>query len=485
MPAYSTSPLWGPLGIGAFMFMLFGLFFLMLWWRGRDAGMAEIGSSVLLVAAFFGAETLGLVRRPTAVYGPVWVSTLLETASILMSVGLARYIDALNWRRHRLLWLAVAPQAGLIAAGFAGIEIPRTNGNVLLMSSQPLMAAMVWRAARREPGAGHRLVAASLLLLPAAVFSVPMLGVDLVYARYAGVPARLTFYVTLMVVATHRRRRQLEAEVERRREAEKALAQANTLLEQRIGERTAHLRDMLAGLEGFNQQVSHDLRGPIGGIEELARAARQALRAGRREEFERMLAQIEQQAGRSAQLVAALLELARVGHAPLQRRTLALDALAEDAVQALRVQRTDATRPAVVIHPMPAVEGDADLLRTALLNLLDNACKFAAGGGSPRIEVGGRRRDGGLAVFVRDHGPGFEPADAATLFQPFTRLDGGVEGHGIGLSIVRRIVERHGGRVWAEAWPGQGACFWFTLPLAPSPAATPDAARHAVAHTAG
>ena len=99
------------------------------------------------------------------------------------------------------------------------------------------------------------------------------------------------------------------------------------------------------------------------------------------------------------------------------------------------------------------------------VNLIGNALKFSAGVPDPRVEVSARRARGEWLVTVADNGPGFDPAQGERLFQPFARLHGAVEGSGLGLSIVRRIVERHGGRVWAEARPGAGASFGFALPV--------------------
>jgi signal transduction histidine kinase len=115
-----------------------------------------------------------------------------------------------------------------------------------------------------------------------------------------------------------------------------------------------------------------------------------------------------------------------------------------------------------------AVEADGGLLRIVLDNLLGNAWKFTSKTAEPRIAFGAERRDGSEVFFVRDNGAGFDMAYADKLFAPFRRLHGEAEfqGTGIGLATVRRIVERHGGRVWAEGAPGRGASVFFTLPSA-------------------
>jgi signal transduction histidine kinase len=119
----------------------------------------------------------------------------------------------------------------------------------------------------------------------------------------------------------------------------------------------------------------------------------------------------------------------------------------------------------VAVAPLPVVQADPVLVRQVYANLIGNAVKFARGAAAPHIEVGAQAGgDGAPVLFVRDNGVGFDTEQAQRLFQPFQRLHGSrFPGHGVGLSIVRRVVERHGGRIWAESRPGQGATFYFTL----------------------
>jgi len=119
--------------------------------------------------------------------------------------------------------------------------------------------------------------------------------------------------------------------------------------------------------------------------------------------------------------------------------------------------------------PLPVVRGDAGLLRQVYVNLIDNARKFTRHRETPRIEVGALSQHGERVFYVRDNGVGFDADGASRLFEPFRRLHGGrFTGHGVGLSIVKRIVERHGGRIWADARLGEGATFMFTLGPQPS-----------------
>jgi signal transduction histidine kinase len=201
------------------------------------------------------------------------------------------------------------------------------------------------------------------------------------------------------------------------------------------------------------------LRGPLGGIAGLAGIARAKLAEGRPQDAEPMLAAIERQADDSVAMVAALLELARAGAAQPQRARVDTTALAGEVVAALEAAGKTASTE-VVVQPLPAAQADPELLRQVFVNLVGNACKFVRGRGAARVEVGHATTSRGQAYFVRDNGIGFAPADAARLFRPFERLNGQrFEGAGVGLSIVKRIIDHHGGRVWAEGAPDAGATF--------------------------
>ncbi len=222
---------------------------------------------------------------------------------------------------------------------------------------------------------------------------------------------------------------------------------------------------MIAGLESFNRQVSHDLRGPLGGIGGLAQLADEALRRGDTAAAQRVLTPIAQQAAESTRLVDALLMLARSGEAALHKAPLDLARLTQDVTRSLQQAAATERAPAVEIGALPVVEADEALLRAVMTNLIGNALKFSASRPDGKVRISAERVDGMITVTVADNGVGLDPGAAASLFQPFTRLHGAkFAGTGIGLTIVRRIVERHGGRVWATGQPGAGATFSFTLP---------------------
>jgi two-component system NtrC family sensor kinase len=218
-------------------------------------------------------------------------------------------------------------------------------------------------------------------------------------------------------------------------------------------------------LEAFSYSVSHDLRARVRAIEGFARAlgedAGDRLAASDRVHLTRVMAST----GRMSDLIDALLELSHSSRAALARTTVDLSAIASSVLDELHHREPDRTVD-VAITPGLQVDADEKLLRILLDNVLGNAWKFTSRRDHGHIEVSGVRDQGDQIFLVRDNGAGFDGAYAARLFAPFQRLHSPAEfkGTGIGLATVHRIVERHGGRIWAESSLGEGATFYFTLP---------------------
>jgi signal transduction histidine kinase len=245
----------------------------------------------------------------------------------------------------------------------------------------------------------------------------------------------------------------------RRARAEEALRDANR-----------ELRRANEELEAFNYSISHDLRSPLtgaGGFAELLLAQyADALPAEARES----LRHIRDSTRRMARLVEDLLTFSRLGRQPLRREVVSMAELVRGCLAELRGEAAG-RRVELRLAELPGCEGDAALLRQVWLNLLSNALKYTRGRDPAVVEVGCRAAGGGGAAvyFVRDNGAGFDMAQAGRLFGAFQRLHPAEEfaGTGVGLTIVRRVVERHGGRAWAEAEPGKGARFSFTVGVGP------------------
>jgi signal transduction histidine kinase len=217
-------------------------------------------------------------------------------------------------------------------------------------------------------------------------------------------------------------------------------------------------------LELFSARVAHDLRGPLHNVQGFAHLLQEHAAGALDDEAQGYLGQILRTVEQADRLIGKLLDLSRLGRAELQRCEVELDSLARSIAGELLTRRP-AQRVVLLIEPGLRARCDAALVCVLLANLLDNAIKFGGARDPLHLEVGSVLCDGELALFVRDDGPGFDAAAAGELFNPFVRLDTsrGVEGTGLGLATARRIVERHGGRLWVESAPGQGATFFFTL----------------------
>jgi signal transduction histidine kinase len=229
-------------------------------------------------------------------------------------------------------------------------------------------------------------------------------------------------------------------------------------MERRVQERTAELKRLNAEAEGFSYTIAHDLRSPLRGIISTSRIL---LEDHEHELSCEAVSKLQRQAvaaGRMATLIDDLLRLSRLSREEMSLTEFDFSALAREVVADLSKDHETNT---CKFEIQPGIKAFADpiLIRLALLNLMQNACKFSPEGGTVRVGF-----DNGT-YFVTDEGIGFSPAYAAKIFQPFERLvsEETYPGTGIGLANVKRIIERHGGRVWAESEPGHGAKFFFEL----------------------
>jgi PAS domain S-box-containing protein len=254
----------------------------------------------------------------------------------------------------------------------------------------------------------------------------------------------------------------------KRLQADMEIRNLNATLEERVQQRTAQLKSANEELESFCYSVSHDLRSPLSAVDGFASLLEQSVEAlpePMAQKGQHYLRRVRAGVVQMGELIDALLSLARLARAPLRHDRVDLSALANEVLNTCRERDPSRVLEAQVQAGLIAT-GDQRLLRQVLDNLLGNAWKFSAGEPVTRIEFGSETdANGDLIYTVRDNGAGFNMAYAQKLFGPFQRLHSPseFEGTGIGLAFVQRIILRHGGRIWGESAPGQGATFRFTL----------------------
>ena len=249
-------------------------------------------------------------------------------------------------------------------------------------------------------------------------------------------------------------------DVTERKRAEEEIEVLNTDLAARASELEAANRE----LETFSYSVSHDLRKPLTIINGYCQVIQELCSENLGDQCRGYLQEIHDGTWRMNHLIDALLNFSCLTRSELHRESVDLSAVAREVASELTV--TDPERRITFrIADGVTADGDANLLRVVLENLLGNAWKYTGARTEAVIEFGATDVNGRPTCFVRDNGPGFAMEDAEKLFNPFQRLPGTEEfrGHGIGLATVARIINRHGGRVWAEGEPDAGATFYFTL----------------------
>ncbi len=238
----------------------------------------------------------------------------------------------------------------------------------------------------------------------------------------------------------------------------------NDELEQRVKERTGQLEASNRELEAFCYSVSHDLRAPLRGIDGWSLALLEDYHDKLDEKGCQYLQRVRADTQRMGRLIDDLLRLSRVARGPIEQGPVDLTAIAQSVAARLREAEPE-RRVEFAVQPGLRAQGDARLMDVVLSNLLGNAWKFSRGRPLARVEFGRIETDGRPAFFVRDNGVGFDMIYAQKLFGAFQRMHKASEfpGTGIGLATVQRVIQRHGGRVWAEAQVDRGATFYFTL----------------------
>ncbi|MDP1683620.1 ATP-binding protein [Hydrogenophaga sp.] len=460
--------------LSALMLGGIGLIFL-LSWAGREQGPSAwlagslIGLGVaqaVSVTLSYSGDFLGPVQRLMA------SAAIVVPTSAALFVGLRAYFlpqSRSPWRLFLQIMVGGLALSLLILGATGGWPFA---GGVTVSVMGAMAAVWLLHLWRQRRWWGPLVLAGSMALIPAALLLSLFLGLSLdEYRQLSTYP--VTFVcIELILLILIRDAQVLNQELKVRREAETALRLLAESLEDEVHKRTESLQEVVAGLQSFAAMVSHDLRGPVRNVKGLAAMALEEFRQGDASGTEQSLDLILTEARRGAAMVNDLLCLAQVENDKLQAGEIDMAQVMVETVQSLALQYPEAWAR-VEIGGMPKVVADAGLMRHVASNLIGNALKFGGGHEQLRVWVSARC-DGQFWRFeIRDNGPGFDATLAHQLFKPFSRLGNTeVAGTGLGLTVVKRAVERQGGQAGASAELGSGSSFWWTLPAMGRPTGT-------------
>ncbi|TXT39816.1 MAG: multi-sensor signal transduction histidine kinase [Comamonadaceae bacterium] len=363
-------------------------------------------------------------------------------------------------------WDCVVGHGALGGSVISGMEQGRQAAEIALrvLRGEPAQAIPVRRGAGKTLLFDYQQLArfgipASRLPKGAVVLFAPERSLRI--SHEAAWVSGVSFVLLLGVAAS------LFLAVRRRRRAEEQVRTLNQELEQRVQERTAQLEASNKELEEFSYSMSHDMRSPLRALDGYSTILLEKYGAGFDDECKRLLRVLQTSARQQGRLVDDILRFLALGRQKMHPSMIDLTQMASDVFAEFQ-----AAEPARQMHldigVLPPTRGDVSMIRLAMQNLLSNAIKHSSTDHQTLIEIAGVAGEQEHTYSITDHGAGFDMRYADKLFRVFERVHpaGEYEGSGVGLAIVKRIIERHGGRVWAEGRVGEGATFYFTLPHA-------------------
>ena len=445
-------------------------------WRGV-LPLVAVGVILLAGSVVLAGRDVAFIRSEAESEVLAFAETSALAIQFVPSEEIQRYLSGL------LKHPAVATATVYSASGSRTVETrPQTPASLWVQRIVPSLGEPVIACRSTEPSvnggtlclqgdSSYYRTRLAALLIPHAILLVAsacLLGAAIVLARGSN-RRQVADLTRILQGATDEGNYSLRAREGKGPMGELAHA-INALLEQMhqrdliLRRRTTELEAANRELEAFSYSVSHDLRSPLASIDGFSSALAEFYGDRLDESGKEYLHWIRDASAQMNNLVAGLLQMSRISRSEIHRSQVDLSAIAQSLAGSLR-QRDSSREIDFRIEPGLIVEGDERLLHAVLENLMSNAYKFTGKSGAAMIAFGSSLEGGRRAYFVKDNGAGFDSTQAARMFTPFQRLHSSseFEGTGIGLATVKRIVERHGGTIWADGKVGQGATFYFTL----------------------
>jgi light-regulated signal transduction histidine kinase (bacteriophytochrome) len=254
-------------------------------------------------------------------------------------------------------------------------------------------------------------------------------------------------------------------DITERVEARRVVNALNESLETKVIERTVELQEANQELQAFNYSVSHDLQSPLRVVNGFVKILLKDHAAKLDGDGRQLLETIGDNVVRMSKLISDLLEFSKSGKTVIAKEPVDMNRIVNAIIDEVKTGHENFTTQ-IIVHPLSASYSDANLIKQVWANLILNAVKFSGKKERPVIEIGNQVSNGGVIYFVKDNGAGFDMENAAKLFTAFERMHhfNDFEGTGVGLATTHRIITRHGGKIWAEATPNEGATFYFTTP---------------------